>query len=75
MSNRVQTTGDETIAGIKTFSSTISGNISGNSATTTKFASQRKINDIIYDGTSDITFNFSDLNDVTAGANALVVEI
>ena len=71
LSNRVQMTGDETIAGVKTFSSPISGNITGNSGTTTKFASQRKINDKIYDGTSDITVDFSDLNDVTAGANAL----
>ena len=34
MSNRVQTTGDETIAGNKTFSSTIIGNINGESEKT-----------------------------------------
>ena len=32
---------------------------------------QKEINDIIYDGTSNITFDFSDLNDVTAGASAI----
>ena len=36
LSNRVQTTGDETIAGNKTFSSTITGNINGEAATTNK---------------------------------------
>ena len=71
LSNRVQTTGDETIAGLKTFSSSITGDLNGNANTATKFAAQRKINDIIYDGTSNITINLSDLNDVTSGANAL----
>ena len=39
----VQTTGNQTIAGVKTFSSTITGNISGNSLTATRLQNVRNI--------------------------------
>lgn len=42
-STAVKLTGNQTIAGIKTFSSTISGSINGNSGTATKLATARTI--------------------------------
>ena len=51
----VQLTENQTIAGTKTFSSNIVGNITGNSATTTKLKTPVKINGIDFDGSVDIT--------------------
>lgn len=51
----VHTTGNETIAGTKTFSSTITGSISGNAATATKLATARTINGVSFDGSANIT--------------------
>lgn len=51
----VHKTGDETIGGSKTFSSTINGNLNGNSTTATKIQTPRNINGVGFDGTSDIT--------------------
>lgn len=50
----VKLTGDQTIAGVKTFSSTISGNINGNAGTATKLATARTINGVAFDGTANI---------------------
>ena len=50
----VKLTGNETIAGIKTFSSAISGSITGNAATATKLATARTINGVNFDGTANI---------------------
>ena len=54
----VKLTGDQTIAGVKTFSSNIvgnvTGNITGNSATTTKLQTARTIGGVSFDGTSNI---------------------
>ena len=51
----VKLTGDQTIDGFKTFSSTLSGSITGNSATATKLATARTINGVSFDGTANIT--------------------
>lgn len=50
----VHTTGDETIAGNKTFSSTITGSVSGNAGTATKLATPRLINGTNFDGSANI---------------------
>lgn len=55
-------TGDQTIAGIKTFSSTIVGNISGNAGTATKLATARTIQftgDATASGSFDGSANYS----------------
>ena len=51
----VKLTGNETIAGIKTFSSAIAGSITGNSATSTKLQTARTINGVEFDGSANIT--------------------
>ncbi|MFA7085439.1 MAG: phage tail protein [Aliarcobacter sp.] len=51
----VKLTGNQTIAGVKTFSSNIVGNITGNSATATKLATARLINGVAFDGSANIT--------------------
>ncbi|HBC89535.1 MAG TPA: hypothetical protein DCZ94_21570 [Lentisphaeria bacterium] len=51
----VRLTGNQTIAGTKTFTATITGSITGNAATATKLATARAINGIDFDGTAPIT--------------------
>ena len=51
----VHTTGDETVAGTKTFSSNIVGNLTGNAATSTKLQTTRTINGTNFDGSANIT--------------------
>ncbi len=58
-STKVALTGNETIAGVKTFTSTISGNITGNSGTATKLATARTINGVNFDGSGNITVSDS----------------
>ena len=53
-STAVKLTGDQTIAGIKTFSSDIIGNVTGNSGTSTKLETPRTINGVAFDGSADI---------------------
>jgi phage-related tail fiber protein len=53
--NAVKLTGNQTIAGVKTFSSNIVGNITGNSATATKLQTARLINGVEFDGSANIT--------------------
>ena len=60
----VNLNGNQTIAGIKTFSSTISGSITGNSGTATKLATARTIGGVSFDGTANIN-----LPGVNAGGN------
>ena len=55
----VNLTENQTIGGIKTFSSTVVGNISGNSATATKLATSRTINGVAFDGSANITVSDS----------------
>lgn len=45
----------ETIAGVKTFTQTIVGSITGNAGTATKLQTGRKLNGATFDGTADIT--------------------
>lgn len=54
-SNIVHRTGAETIAGVKTFSSNIVGNITGNAGTATNLATARTINGVAFDGSANIT--------------------
>lgn len=54
LNTKVDTTTNQTIAGVKTFSSTISGSISGNAGTATKLATARTINGVSFDGTANI---------------------
>ena len=51
----VMTTGNQTVAGTKTFSSTISGSVDGNAATATKLSTARDIAGNSFDGSADIT--------------------
>lgn len=50
----VKLTGNQTIAGVKTFSSTIDGSISGNAGTATKLATARTIGGVSFDGSANI---------------------
>lgn len=45
----------ETITGVKTFTQTIVGSITGNAGTATKLQTGRKLNGATFDGTADIT--------------------
>ena len=54
-STAVNLTEAQTIEGVKTFSSTISGSISGNAGTATKLATVRTINGVNFDGSANIT--------------------
>ena len=51
----VMNSGDETIAGAKTFSTTIVGSINGNAATATTLANARTINGVSFNGSDNIT--------------------
>ena len=53
-STTVKLTGNQTIAGIKTFSSNIVGNITGNASTATTLSTARTINGVAFDGTANI---------------------
>jgi hypothetical protein len=55
VTNGVYLTGNQTIGGVKTFSSTITGSISGNAATATALQTARTINGTSFDGTANIT--------------------
>ena len=50
----VKLTGDQTIEDVKTFSSNIVGDITGNSATATKLATAITINGVAFDGSNNI---------------------
>ena len=51
----VHRSGNETIAGTKTFSSNIAGNVTGNASTATKLQNIRTINGTNFNGTANIT--------------------
>lgn len=53
----VHKTGNETVAGTKTFSSPIFGSVTGNAGTSTKLATARTINNVPFDGTANISVN------------------
>ena len=50
----VKLTGDQTIAGVKTFISTITGNISGNAGSATNLQTARTIGGVSFNGTANI---------------------
>ena len=54
--------GNQTIEGIKTFSSTIDGSINGNSGTTTKLQTARTINGVSFNGSSNISVGLDTQN-------------
>ena len=53
----VNLTGNQTVAGTKTFSSNIVGNLAGNAATASKLQTPININGVSFDGSSDITIS------------------
>jgi hypothetical protein len=55
VTNGVYTTGDQTIGGTKTFSSTISGSVSGNAGTATTLQATPTINNVTFAGNANIT--------------------
>jgi hypothetical protein len=65
----VKITGNQSIAGTKTFTSTIAGSINGNSATATKLATARTISGVPFDGTVNI--DLPDASIITKGILAL----
>jgi hypothetical protein len=69
-STAVKLTGSQTIEGVKTFTSSIQGNLVGNSATATKLATPRKITisgdvsgNVSIDGSTDVTLSAEVAND------------
>jgi hypothetical protein len=64
----VYTTGNQTIGGTKIFSSTITGNISGNSSTATTLQTARTINGVSFNGSANITITANTSNTLTRGS-------
>ena len=60
----VMNTGNETIAGVKTFSNIIEGSINGNAATATTLETTRTIAGKSFNGSQNITIALSDLSNV-----------
>ena len=54
----------ETITGVKTFTQTIVGSITGNAGTATKFQTSRKINGTSFDGSADINIKAANDSDL-----------
>lgn len=50
----VHNSGNETIAGTKSFSSTVNGNVSGNAGSATKLQTARSVGGVNFDGTANI---------------------
>jgi hypothetical protein len=57
----------QTIAGSKTFNSTITGSVSGNAGTATIFQTARNINSVSFNGSADITITAVNPNALTIG--------
>ena len=60
--------GDQSIAGVKSFLQTILGSISGNAGTATALQTARTINGVSFNGTGNITLTANTTNALTAGA-------
>lgn len=60
----VHNSGNENITGTKTFSSTISGSVSGNAGSANKLTTARKINGVNFNGTGDINVKASNDSDI-----------
>ena len=69
----VQLTGNQTVDGIKTFSSNIVGNITGNAGTATKLQTARTINGVAFDGSANITV--SDSTAVKLTGNETIADV
>jgi hypothetical protein len=65
----------ETILGVKTFTQTIVGSITGNAGTATKLETARKLNGTIFDGTSDITIPINGTDEVVGGVKTFNKQI
>ncbi len=61
----IRDTGNQTIGGTKTFSSTIQGDIAGNAATATTTATARNIAGQSFNGSADISIASTDLSDTS----------
>lgn len=57
----------QTIAGVKTFSSAISGSITGNAGTATTLQTARNINGVSFNGSADVTITAVNPNALTIG--------
>lgn len=67
----VKLTGNQTVAGVKTFSSTITGSVSGNAATATKLETARTIAGVSFDGTANISLTAANVGAIaTTGGTA-----
>ncbi|MFW9602459.1 MAG: hypothetical protein ACMV1B_09080 [Prevotella sp.] len=74
-STTVKLTGNQTVAGVKTFSSTIVGSIDGNAATATKLATARTIGGVSFDGSANINLpgvNTAGNQNTTGSAGSVV---
>ena len=65
LNTKVDIETNQTIAGIKTFSSDIAGSITGNAGTATKLETARTINGVAFDGSANITIGVG-TSDTTA---------
>lgn len=63
----VVTTDTQTFAGAKTFSSTITGSVSGNAGTATTLQTARTINGVSFNGSANITVTANTTNTLTRG--------
>lgn len=69
--NFVDLINNQTIAGIKTFSSNIVGSITGNSATATKLQTAKTINGVLFDGSENISVGLNNQSAVFTTALTL----
>lgn len=71
----VEKSGNQTIEGTKTFSSTITGSVSGNSGTATTLQTARNINGTSFDGSANITtLNWGTSRTLTIGSSEKSVD-
>ena len=80
----VKLTGDQTVAGVKTFTDLISGSVDGNAATADlalvantagKVGNKLTINGIDYDGSTDVVITTTDANSVQLDGNQTITGI
>lgn len=64
----VNLNGNQTVGGVKTFTSTVVASISGNAGTATALQTARTINGVPFDGTANITISSTSANALTIGS-------
>lgn len=78
-SDVVKLTGDQTIAGTKTFSSTISGSINGNASTATSLATGRTITigttGKTFNGTADVSWSLGEIGAAAASHTHVINDV